>query len=73
MLTDTDRAVLDLEARHWRYAGTKEAAIRAELGLTATRYYQRLAHLATTAEAHAHAPLVCARVRALLATGARRR
>ena len=72
-MNDTDRALLDIEASHWRYAGTKEAAIRAELGLTATRYYQRLAHLVTTAAAHAYAPLVCARVRALLATGARRR
>lgn len=73
MLTETDRAVLDLESRHWRYAGTKEAAIRADLDLTAVRYYQALARLAAHPEAIAYAPLVCARTRALLARGTRRR
>lgn len=63
-MTDDDRAVLDLEGRVWRYAGAKEAAIRAELGLTPVRYYQRLRALMTDAEAVAYAPAVTRRLRA---------
>jgi hypothetical protein len=53
---DTDRAVLDLEARFWKHQGTKEAAIRTELGLTPVRYYQRLARLLDDPAALAYAP-----------------
>ena len=40
-LTDRDRAILALEAQFWHTSGAKDAAIRA-LGLSVTRYYQRL-------------------------------
>lgn len=63
-MTDLDRAILDLEARMWRYAGAKEAAVRAELGLTPVRYYQRLRALMVDAEAIAYAPALTARLRA---------
>lgn len=63
MLTDTDRAVLDLEGRFWRHAGVKEDAIRTELGLSWVRYYQRLSRLADDPAAVAYAPAVTARVR----------
>lgn len=44
-LTDVDKAMLDFEAQHWRYAGAKEAAIAERFGVTATRHYQRVAVL----------------------------
>lgn len=62
-LTSTDRAVLDLEGRFWKHTGTKEAAIRAELDMTPTRYYQHLVRLLDDPEALAYAPLVIYRLR----------
>lgn len=41
-LSDQDRAVLELAARTYRYAGAREQAIRDELGMSAVRYFQRL-------------------------------
>lgn len=70
-MTDTDRAVLDLEGRFWKHTGTKEAAIRAELDMSPTRYYQHLVGLLEDPEALAYAPLVIHRLRRL--RGARRR
>lgn len=70
MLTDDDRAILDLETRWWRYAGAKEAAIRT-LGYTPTRYYQRLNHLIDTEPALSYAPATVNRLRRL--RGARSR
>lgn len=62
-LTEQDRAALDLEGRFWRHAGAKEDAIRAELGATPTRHYQRIARLLDDPAAIAHAPVVVARLR----------
>ena len=70
-MNDTDRAVLDLEARFWKHTGTKEAAIRDRLDMSPTRYYQTLVRLLEDPEALAHAPLVIYRLRRL--RGARRR
>lgn len=41
-LTDQQLAILNIEAQHWRHAGSKEQAIRTRLGISATRYYQLL-------------------------------
>ena len=38
----TPTALLAFESQRWRWAGAKELAIKDELGLSATRYYQRL-------------------------------
>lgn len=62
MLTVTERAVLDIESRHWRYLATKEAAIRAEAGISALRYYQILNSLTENADAWKCAPQALARV-----------
>ncbi len=72
MLSDADRAALDLESKHWRHAGTKEMAIRRELGESPTRHYQRVARLIREPEAMAYAPITCARLRAVLERGQRR-
>ena len=62
-LTERDRAVLELERCWWQLPGSKEAAIRARLGLSPTSYYKVLARLADSAEALGHDPLVVLRVR----------
>ena len=62
-LTERDRAVLALEARPWRTAGAKERAIRAELDLSATRYYQLLNALLDNPEALAADPVLVNRLR----------
>lgn len=41
-LSDQDRTILDMEKQWWRYAGAKQQAIRDQLGLSPTRYYQIL-------------------------------
>lgn len=70
-LTERDRAVLDMEGRFWRHAGTKEAAIRAELGMTQVRYYQVLRRLVDDPAALAYAPVTVNRLRRRLAAARR--
>lgn len=41
-LDDLSLAILELEARRFKYQGAKERAIRSELGIPVTAYYQRL-------------------------------
>ena len=41
-LSRRDRAILDFERGWWSRPGPKEAAIRTELGVSATRYYEIL-------------------------------
>ena len=62
-LTDRDRAILDFERGWWQRPGSKEAAIKHSLGLSATRYYELLGALADDAEAEAYDPLLIKRLR----------
>lgn len=62
-LSDRDRALLEFEARWARHAGAKEEAIRDQLGLSPSRYYQLLGRLIDTAEAQAHDPMLVKRLR----------
>lgn len=71
-LTETERAILDLEGRGWTSQGLKEAAIRRELDLSPTRYYQALRALLERPEALEHDALTVNRLRRLR-DGARRR
>ncbi|MGW1224181.1 DUF3263 domain-containing protein [Streptomyces sp. NPDC001478] len=41
-LSDRERAVLAVERRSWAGPGAKERAIREQLGISPTRYYQLL-------------------------------
>lgn len=68
MLSDTDRAILDVERRTWKYAGTKEQAAARATGLTPTRYYQALNRLLDDPEAVAVDPITVNRLRRLRAT-----
>lgn len=62
-LSDRDRAVLEFEQTWWTSPGPKEPAIKARLGLSATRYRAVLAALVDSDEAEAFDPLVIRRLR----------
>ena len=64
-LSERERAIIDFERSAWQLEGPKEAAIRAELGLSPTRYYELLAALCESPAARAYDPLVIHRLRRL--------
>ena len=63
MLDDRDRAILDFERGWQQHVGAKEEAIRAELGLTPTRYYQLLGRVIDNGDALAYDPMLVKRLR----------
>lgn len=65
MLTGRDVAILDIEAQHWRHAGSKEQAIRARLDMSATAYYARLNQLLDEPAALERNPVLVNRLRRL--------
>lgn len=72
-LTDREERILAFERRWWRRAGSKEQAIRDELGLSATRYYQLLNRLLDNPAALAFDSVLVNRLRRIRATRARAR
>jgi Protein of unknown function (DUF3263) len=58
-----DRAILDFERCWCTRSGTKEAAIRTELGVSGTRYYELLRALVDNPAAYDYDPLTVARLR----------
>jgi hypothetical protein len=62
-LSERDRAVLTFEKQHWKYAGSKEQAIRDRFGISANRYYQVLNALLDRPEALEFEPMVVGRLR----------
>lgn len=62
-LTSRDRAILDFERGWWTRPGTKETAIRNELGVSGTRYYELLHTLVDDPAAYEYDPLTVARLR----------
>ena len=62
-LSERDQAILDFERSWWQLDGPKESAIRHQLGLSATRYYELLQGLCDSAAARAYDPLVIHRLR----------
>jgi hypothetical protein len=62
-LTERDRALLALEQRGWPGPGAKERAIREQLGISPTRYYQLLGALLDDERALAYAPVTVNRLR----------
>jgi hypothetical protein len=63
MLGELDRRALDLEAHWWRIAGTKDAAVRAELDESPADYHRRLGRLMDDPGAAAYAPVLVRRLR----------
>jgi hypothetical protein len=64
-LSERDRALLDFERQWWRYAGSKEQAIRDLFDMSATRYYQVLNALIDRPEAVEYDPMLVKRLRRL--------
>ncbi len=62
-LNAEDRAILAFEAGWWLEAGLKIERMRAELGITPSRYYKRLAELIDSPAALEHDPLLVRRLR----------
>ncbi|RNL71705.1 DUF3263 domain-containing protein [Streptomyces sp. I6] len=62
-LSGRDRAVLAFERASWAGPGAKERAIREDLGISPTRYYQLLNALLDDPRALAHDPVTVNRLR----------
>jgi hypothetical protein len=62
-LSERDRRILELESRTFRYVGSKERAIREEIGLSKVAYYVRLNALLDDPAALRAAPAVVNRLR----------
>ncbi len=72
-LTERDRLLLEFERQWWKYAGAKEAAIRALFDMSATRYYQVLNALIDTEAALDFDPMLVKRLRRMRAERQRQR
>lgn len=64
-LSCREREMLLFERQWWRYAGSKEQAIREQFETSATRYYQALNNLIDRPEALAEDPVLVKRLRRL--------
>lgn len=62
-LSEQDMAVLGVERRGWSGPGAKERAIREQLDMSPTRYYQLLNALLDDPHALAHDPVTVNRLR----------
>ena len=67
-LTDRDRAILAFERQWWKYAGSKEQAVRELFEMSSTRYYQVLNALIDRAEAVEYDPMLVKRLRRMRAS-----
>ncbi|WP_402468802.1 DUF3263 domain-containing protein [Isoptericola aurantiacus] len=72
-LSDRDREILAFEKQWWKYAGSKEQAVRELFDLSATRYYQVLNALIDTPAALEHDPMLVKRLRRMRSTRQRAR
>lgn len=62
-LSERDREILAFERQWWKYAGSKEQAVRELFDMSSTRYYQVLNALIDTPEALAADPMLVKRLR----------
>lgn len=61
-LSESDQAILAFEKNWWRFEGAKQRAIRDELHLTPTNYYQALNRLVDDPAALRAEPVVVSRL-----------
>lgn len=61
-LTESEQAILEFEKHWWRFEGAKQRAIREQLHLTPTRYYQVLNQLVDNPDALRAEPVVVRRL-----------
>ncbi|MGO1165238.1 MAG: DUF3263 domain-containing protein [Janibacter sp.] len=64
-LTDRDREILAFERQWWKYAGSKEQAIKELFDMSSTRYYQVLNALINNSAALSEDPMLIKRLRRL--------
>lgn len=62
-LSERDRKMLEFERQWWKFAGSKEEAIRQQFDMSGTRYFQILNDLIDRPEALAADPLLVKRLR----------
>ncbi len=67
-LTRREHDILAFERQWWKYAGSKEEAIKELFSMSATRYYQVLNALVDRPEALAADPMLVKRLRRLRAS-----
>jgi|SRR5690625_880621 len=67
-LTRREHDILAFERQWWKYAGSKEDAIKELFGLSATRYYQVLNALVERPDALAADPMLVKRLRRMRAS-----
>ena len=72
-LSERDREIIAFERQWWKYAGSKETAIRELFDMSATRYYQVLNGLIDDPAAIAHDPMLMKRLARLRASRQRAR
>ncbi|MFJ4286629.1 DUF3263 domain-containing protein [Paenarthrobacter nicotinovorans] len=62
MLTDQQKAMIDLAGEHFRHAGSLDSAAMERFGMTPTRYWQEMNRLIRTEAAVAYRPAIVARL-----------
>ena len=62
VLTDRQKAMLDLAGETFKYAGSLDSAARERFDLSPTRYWQEVSVLLRTTEAAAYRPALVARL-----------
>ncbi len=72
-LTERDREIIAFERQWWKYAGSKETAIKELFDMSSTRYYQVLNALLDHPGALEHDPMLIKRLRRLRASRQRAR
>lgn len=70
---DREKEILEFERYWWKYAGAKERAIKDNLGMSATRYYQLLNLIIDMPDAVAYDPILVKRLQRLRAFRQRER
>lgn len=73
LLSERDAKILEFERQWWKFAGSKEDAVRDLFKMSATEYYQVLNALIDSHAALAHDPMLVKRLRRMRASRQRGR
>lgn len=63
MLTDQQKAMIDLAGEHFKHAGSLDSAAMERFGMTPTRYWQEVNRLIQTEAAVAYRPSTVAQLK----------
>ena len=72
-LSERDREIIAFERQWWKYAGSKETAIKELFDMSSTRYYQVLNSLIDHPSALEHDPMLIKRLRRMRSSRQRAR